>query len=276
MLSHNLPAVLITVGINSQTTPQTVTGPVATLEISGNAANNVSVGIQVNMALLPTGITPLPAGSYSVASTTLSIPSGRKVSDAIKISITNSSLLDPTVTYGIGFSIASVDGGYKIAANQKNVVLAFNIKNQYDGKYRLKTQFYHPTAAPTYPLLVTDQIELITAGPNSVKMNCLIPGLVGYYHPWSTGTSISAFASQEPVYTVNTTTNAVTVQNGFVGAVTFYEMGKGFNNLGYNHRYDPATKTIYANFGYNLSAGQAFNAAASRMWIDTLIYLGPR
>ena len=98
-----------------------------------------------------------------------------------------------------------------------------------------------------------------------------VPDFEGYYHPWTSGGSFTAFGLQEPEYTIDPATNKVTVQNAASGAVTFYTMAPG-----YDSHYDPATKTIYAKFGYNYAPGPVFNPAANREWTDTLIYVGPR
>jgi hypothetical protein len=45
---------------------------------------------------------------------------------------------------------------------------------------------------------------------------------------------------------------------------------------GYNSHYDPATKKIYAKWGYNYSPGPVFNPATTREWTDVFTYLGPR
>ncbi len=267
----------IVLSINSVATSQTVDGPTVVLEQSNPSSSPVTATVQLNPALVvAAGLTAMPNGSFTTGSLAVTIPAGAKKSDPIKITIPNASLLNPSLSYGIGFTIASVDQDYKIAANLKNVVIGFTIKNIYDGKYILKGQFYHPSSAPGYPTFTTPLIQMVTTGPNSVKMYTTIPGLNGAYHPWTqtTGGPFTAFAGQEPEYTISAT-NAVTVQNTAPGAVTFYTMGKGYNNAGYNSRWDPATKTIYACFGYNLN-GTNFDPTTTRMWIDTLIRTGDR
>ncbi|MBL7744572.1 MAG: DUF1735 domain-containing protein [Chitinophagaceae bacterium] len=167
----------------------------------------------------------------------------------------------------IGISIFEVTNG-EISQIAGKLVIALSVKNQYDGVYSLDGAFYHPTSSPGYDPF-TIEVEMHTTGPNSVKM--YVPDFGGYYHPGLFGGVLNAFGSQEPEYTVNSVTNAVTVQNAFPGAVTFYTMAPGFNS-----RYDPATKTIYAKFGYNYSPGPTFNPATNREWTDVLTYIGPR
>ncbi|RYY72903.1 MAG: DUF1735 domain-containing protein [Gammaproteobacteria bacterium] len=259
----------ITVSVNSQSTAQTLSGPAVAREADDNGSQEVKVTIQENNALVTAaGLTALPSGSYTLSpSPTVVIPAGKTVSDQLKITFNNTSTLDPNKTYGIGISIASADGGYKIASNLKNVLITINIKNKYDGKYTLKGQFYHPTVANRG--FFTFSVEMQTSGPNSVKM--FWPLADAYAHGWTAGGTPTFFGLQEPEYTVDPVTNKVTVQNVAAGATTFYTMAPG-----YNSRYDPATKTIYAKWGYNYAPGPTFDPAANREWTDTLIYVGPR
>lgn len=265
----------LVIGINSQAAPQEVSGPLLTLDESGAPSADVKVTLQINSGLVTDlGFTPLGPTEFSVNSLVVTIPAGTKLSDAVKVTVSNSSLLDPLVVYGVGLTISSVDQGYKVAQNMKDIVIAFNIKNQYDGKYTLKGKFYHPSY-PYFPISTT--VEMHTSGPNSVKMYW--PPFDDYLNPFSTsatGTPLTGFDGQDPDFTVNSTTNSITVQNVSAGAVTFYGMGLGFDNAGYTSRWDPATKTMYACYGYNLGAGGSFVAGSTRMWIDTLVYTGPR
>jgi hypothetical protein len=172
-------------------------------------------------------------------------------------------------TPALGLVIVNAEGAV-VSSLQNKLVVAFVARNQYDGKYLLKGAFYHPVSSPnnaTYQI----NVEMHTTGPNSVKMYS--PDFGGYYHPWVTGNppAFTAFSGQEPNYTIDPATNVVTVQNTAPGAVTFYTMAAG-----YIIRYVPATKTIYAKFGYNYAAGGVFDPAATRQFTDTLIYLGPR
>jgi Domain of unknown function (DUF1735) len=266
-------------GLDVTASTQSVTGLVyVNLESGSPAQANVTVSIMNNTTALlaayntanATSIQALPAAVWNVASSLIIPAGGRSVQ--VPVNVTNTTGLNPNLQYAVGITITAVSGGYKVADNLKNLFIVFGVKNQYDGKYTLKGQFYHPSSSPDYAWYSTT-VQMHTTGPNSVKIYW--PGN-GYYHPFLSGGSLVAFSSQEPEYTINAATNAVTVQNSFAGATTFYSMGIGFNNAGYNSRWVPAEKTIYANFGYNLGAGGTFSSASSRMWIDTLIRTGPR
>jgi hypothetical protein len=270
-------------GLDVSASPQVINGLLyVTVEAANAAESDITVGLSNTTGTATSGdiaaynaahgtnVQVLPSALWNIPASVV-IPAGAK-NVMLPVTVTNTTSLDPNQSYGISITMTSASSGYQVAANQRKVLVIFSVKNQYDGKYTLRGQFYHPTSAPTYPWYTTN-VDMITTGPQSVKMYSALFG--GYYHPWSTGSSLTAFAGQEPEYTVNPATNKVTVQNTAPGAVTFYTMGKGFNNAGYNSRWEPATKTMYANFGYNMS-GDNFVAATTRMWVDTLIRTGPR
>jgi hypothetical protein len=257
----------VVVGINSQSTSLTVDGPLLALESGEAIGSPVTVTVQINQQLVTdAGLIPLQMTDFSINSLTVTIPAGQKVSDALKITIPNSGLLDPNQSYGIGFTITSVDNGYKIAANQKNVVIAFNIKNKYDGVYLLKGK--HNRSPYLFPYEL--EVEMITAGPTSVAYFLPDPAVNDYGHPIGTASGWSHYGNTlAPVLTFDGTTNQITgVHNGGGATPLFLHTGPGINNY-----YDPLTKTIYAHFYYVTGAGQDFT---NRGWSDTLTYIGPR
>lgn len=269
-------------GLDVITGTQKVTGLVYVNLESGTAAkSDVKVTLTNSTAALVaaynaangTSIQALPTALYTVP-LSLTIPSGGR-NVQTDIAVTNTTGLDPNVSYAIGLTISAVDGGYTIAGNLKSLLIVFSVKNSYDGKYNLRGKFFHPTGSNP-PANFTTTVEMQTTGPNTVKIYWPLAG--GFASPMIFGGSLAAFAGQEPEFTVNTTTNAVTVQNVAAGASTFYTMSLGFNNAGYNHRWNPATKTFYASWGYNLGAGGAYGgtSSAARMWEDTLVRTGPR
>jgi Domain of unknown function (DUF1735) len=248
-------------------------GVPASSDVTITIANNTTALLNAYNTANGTAILALPTAVWNVV-TTLVIPSGGR-NVQVPLNVTNTLALNPNLQYAVGLTITNVTGGYKIATNLDDLFIVFGVKNQYDGKYTLRGQFYHPSASPDYAWYTTP-VQMWTTGPNSVKMWTPIFGGNGFYHPWSSGGSLTAFGSQEPEYTVNPATNAVTVFNSFVPAATIYSMGIGYTNAGYSSRWDPALKTMYACFGYNLGAGGTFSPASARMWIDTLIRTGPR
>lgn len=207
-----------------------------------------------------------PSPIYSLGNLTVTIPKGsREASVVINTNPADLSLGE----YALGFTLSSVSApGIVVSKNYSNLFVYLGVKNKYDGKYTLNGKFYHPTQSPNYGAFTMDA-EMHTTSPTKVKL--YIPDFEGYYAPGLFGGALNAFGAQEPEFTIDPTTNKVTVQNGYVGAVTFYTMAPG-----YDSHYDPVTKTIYAKWGYNYNPGPTFNPAANREWEYELIYEGPR
>jgi len=185
----------------------------------------------------------------------------------LKINIDPSLLITLGKRVGLGFQIAEAPGA-RISNSIYQVGVEISAKNAYDGVYNCTWTNYHPAANPAYTGSSTE-IEMHTTAANKVKIYWPLAG--AYCAPSILNGGLSYFLSQEPEYTVNTSTNAITVQNAFPGAVTFYSMATGFNS-----RYELATKTIYAKWGYNYGAGGAFDPVNTREWTQTMVYVRPR
>jgi hypothetical protein len=235
-----------------------------TLKVYAPGNNKPSGPVHVKLAITnASGYDPMPPSGYSLP-LEYDVPAG---ANGLTIPITlNKNSLDLTKNYGIQVSIASVSHGV-IGENDKTMIVSFQIKNQWDGTYNITWTNYHPTANPGYTGSST-QIEMHTNGPSSVKIYWPLAG--AYCAPAILNGGLSYFLIQEPNYTVNTSTNAVAVQNVAPGAVTFYSMAVGFNS-----RWDPATKTFYVKWGYSYAVPGVFDAAC-REWNQTIAYTGPR
>lgn len=270
------------VGLEVSTDPQTTNDLLIVNLLAGNpAASDVQVTLSDNTTALlaaynaanGTSILPLPTALYSVPGT-LTIPQGQRFAQ-VPLNVSSTTTLDPNNQYAVGISITDVTGGYRIASNMDDLFIIISVKNQYDGKYNVKGKFYHPSY-PYYPFNAT--VEMHTTGPNSVKMYW--PLAAHYGHPFATapnGTGLNYFADQEPNFVVNPTTNKVSAVNNTAPAGTVvYALGLGFDNAGYDHRWDPANKIFYVCYGYNTGAGGAFIVGTSRMWMDTITRTGPR
>ncbi len=202
-----------------------------------------------------------PAGGLSII-----IPKGKR--EANLIIKTNASKFDPSSSYGILFTLKAVDKpGYVLSGNFNQYYTVLGAKNPYDGLYKCEFTNYHPTLNPNYTG-GTYNVEMRTVGPNSVKIWMAL--FNSYANPAFLNGALSGFGSQEPEYTINPTTNVVTVQNTFPGGVTFYTMNPTFNS-----RYDPVDRIIYTRWGYGYVGGN-FSLGASRDWTQKLTYLGPR
>lgn len=268
-------------GIDFISTPQTIT----VLDVRRSPASNSDLNKSFNVSVKDdtaalriyndtnhTSIIPMPRDWYTV-NVTLSAVGGSyavpfaagQFASEIRITINDATVLDPSSTYGIAFTLESNDANFVNGAG-RTLVYEIGAKNAYDGVYNLVFSNYHPSSNPTY---AGDEIEIhmVTTAGNKVKIYW--PG-EGFYNPAILGGSLSAFGAQEPEYTVDVATNKVTVQNSYDGAVTFYNMAAG-----YDSRYEPATKEIFCKWGYN-NPGGVFNPAATREWTQHFTYTGPR
>jgi hypothetical protein len=260
--------------INSQTTAQDIQGPYVTLEQVASATSNVTVTIALKPELVAAAdpdFTVLPDGSYTLSTTSVVIPAGSKSSDVIKINIPNSASLDPVKTYALGLTISAADQGYTVASNQKEVVVAFTIKNKYDGVYTLRVRTtgwaaygIADGATYTYP----EDFDIITVGANSVSSfsnyrgDNLLPA-------FSATGGATAFGATTPLFIFDNGTNKLTdVQN------TTPDDGRGrkleINPAITDSRYDPATKMIYAAFIMKQ------NGRPNQYFYDTLTYVKAR
>ena len=157
----------------------------------------------------------MPAAFYNL-SLNLVIPAGA-TGGMVPINIPSTVPLDPSNSYGLGITITSVDGGYRIAQNLKNLFLEFTLKNKYDGTYaaKIRTQGWAAYGITDEPVFYdwgppgTATIFLITGGPNAVR----------FFDDWGFGDFIqvcktgvggggsSGFGATAPRYTFNTATN---------------------------------------------------------------------
>lgn len=256
----------VVVGITGQTAPLVVAGPLITIEGIGKAASDVHVKLEFSDAVATAqGVTPLPAGSYSLSTMDAVIKAGESFTTALKLTILNSIVLNPQISYGIGFKISSVDGGYKIAGNMSEVVIGFTIKNKYDGIYRL--QGHHNRVPYTFPY--DTEIHLVTVGPSSVIFYW--PDVKSNGHPIGVGpdpvNDLSWYgAGISPVIVFNTTTDLVTNVFNNPPNATVITMFTGAGSR--ISKYDPATKAITVDWNYNGNPLRAF--------FDDLTYISPR
>lgn len=224
------------------------------------AANPAYIQLQKSWYTLKVGGTTI---SNTAASFNLTFAPG-EYSKEVYVTIPDATLMNPSALYGLGFTITTADAGGKLST-EKSVVVQIGAKNIYDGEYRDDWCNYHPTSNPGYTCSTT-VIHMITTGANTCKMWWPLAGAFGI--PSILGGGYSYFGAQEPAYTVNTTTNAVTVANT-VGSVV-YTMSAGFNS-----RYEPGPKVFYVKYGYN-NPGGVFDPSQTREWTQTLTYTGPR
>jgi Domain of unknown function (DUF1735)/Domain of unknown function (DUF4361) len=240
---------LNTVGVNVSTSTQPVNGVVYVTLLAGQvASSDVHVTIALNDALRTAynaannpDLVLLPASLYNL-STTITIPAGQRNAQ-IPINVLNTTTLDPNSAYAIGITITGVDGGYSVADNLKNLLIKFNVKNQYHGEYESTGYFYHPSS----PRPLHEDKEVLTSGANSVDVYLGDLGTAGYVGR----------------FTVDPVTNNLTITPapGAQGApYTQFNSALPSTNPGYTpgwagsalcvNKYDPATKTFFVRYGY--------------------------
>lgn len=270
--------------INSQATAQDFQLPNVVLNQEGAAASDVTVTITPNNALIAEAmaadpslnLTELPATAYTVSTLNVVIPAGQKFSDAFKLTIPNSASLDPNNTYALGFSITAVSAGYTIAANQKDIVVGFAIKNKYDGVYSLR---FRSTGWAAYGIAdnapsteYETVVDMETTGANSVDLYnnyfaaYLLPGFTGGL---GTVSGPTAFGVTTPRFIFDTNTDAlIDVVNTTPddGRGRFLELNPDVTDS----RYDPASKIIYASFIMKQ------NGRPNQVFYDTLTFVRER
>ncbi len=258
----SFPRRSVAVGLTADATPQSINGVTVGLNSTRLPSTNVAYTVTSNPAAIPTGTTPVPANAFTFVTSGV-IEAGQYV-DTLTVSLTNASLLDPNIKYGIALTIATVDNGYTIAENSKTVVISISIKNKYDGKYSLRGIHNRPPYNAFPYANVT--VEMETTGPSSVAM--YVPVFGDYGHPIGTAPgAINWYGNGiSPEFTFNPVTNLVTGIRNYVGTTSLF--------LGpVPGRWDPSTKTMYLQFFYTTGANQDFS---NRGWSDTLTYVGPR
>ncbi len=244
------------------------------VRVGGQASQNntdINYKIDVNNSLLPMGIIPLPAGSYTIVNPTGVIPAGQEVV-SIKIKL-NKTLLGFTDTYGVGVVLTSSNA--TINNNGYTFVGSYLVKNKYDGVYDLRVKTVGWSAYGILDGIPKDYprksnglcMGLVSAGATEVTFygyeleSALLPA-------FST-TAPTVFGATTPKFTFDATTNLLTnVQN------TTPDDGRGrrllLNPAITNSRFDPATRTVYAAFIMKQ------NGRPDQFIYDTLTYTGPR
>lgn len=263
--------VLVT-GLDAISTPQTIT-TVVHLESDEPAPQDIKVQLELDPDLATdAGYTALLPTSFST-SLTVTIPAGKRMGE-LNILIPNAGNLNPTVTHGMGFRIISTDpGGITLAANFKELVVAFSIKNKYDGVYNLRSRQLDWSSFNIGNHLwdwADEGIYLITSGANSVKMWDEW-GFGTYIHPavQVNMTTATGFGSTEPKFIFNLADDKlIDCVNDFPNPPN----GRSFtlNPAVTTSRFDPATKTIYAAIVLK------HPGRPDLLIYDTLTYVRPR
>lgn len=155
--------------------------------------------------------------------------------------------------------VISDGGGSEVSKIADTLVVALSVKNRYDGVYRLRG--FHNRQSPDYTAPYDEEVELITSGANSVYMYWAPAG--GPAHPIAGGTG--AYTNFTTNFIFDLATDKLVAWDMTPYATTVVPaMGPATDS-----RWDPATRTIYAQFYYN-------NNPTQRGFTDTLTYLHAR
>ncbi len=239
--------------VNPASSPITVTVGVNNALVTNYNANNGAADTDYEV---------LPQAAYTMSSMTVTVPAGARLSESLKMTL-NTNAIDPSNVYAIGFTIESVSNpSIKIPSNLKNVIIAFAIKNKYDGRYTLRG--YHNRDPYTFPY--ETEIHLVTNGPNEVYFYWPEAESVG--HPIGVGPN-NALSWYGPAISPSiifdpATDKVSSVYNMAGGTVITLFTGPGSRES----KWDAATKGITVDWNYANNPLRAF--------FDDLEYIGPR
>ncbi|MEA5460362.1 DUF1735 domain-containing protein [Arcicella sp. LKC2W] len=197
---------------------------------SSELNNAVSVSLKVDDALITaynkahaTTFEALPTSLYKLSEVDVKMAAG-DFSKNVAITF-DPTKLDAKKSYALGISVASA-GNYKIRNGLGSALFQIIAKNKWHGKYKALGVFTHPTAGPRD----IDRLkDVVTLTPNSVSTELGDLGGAGY--------------------TMTLTVNAD-------NSVTVTPTGATPNiNQSYSKNYyDPATKSFYLHYSYNVAA----------------------
>jgi Domain of unknown function (DUF1735) len=235
-------SISLTASISSQVASQVLSDINLTLESAEASASDVNVNIAVNSIPVPVGYKAFAAAEVSLPAA-IKIPAGTR---QVKVPVTfpNASLLDPTKVYALSLTITGADNGYGPAGNRKNIIIAYSIKNIYEGTYTVVsgnvTRYTSPGVPANDPISgpVGGNPDLVLSTINA--NTCEITNL-----KWSGGVSGVAGIDNLRV-SVDPTTNLVTMQALGNGTLT--------NWAGKINNYDPVNKVFKIAMRWNPTA----------------------
>jgi hypothetical protein len=252
----------------SSNSSQEIASPVFALETIGAQSKDVNVqfALKPDLVAADPSLTLLPADQYSV-NLNAKIAAG-KLLDTLKITIPQSSNLDPNLTYGLGLELVSADNGFQVTSNMKEVLIKISVKNKYDGVYNVTGTYRDVSAAGAnftarYPLTY----YLVTTGPNSVNVCMDINGELAPGYLFSNAGAGSFYGRWGQSAFFDLATDALTELRNYYGDPANPATGVGDpagssgapNYVSTNSRstaldptginaYDAATKTVHVKY----------------------------
>jgi len=167
---------------------------------------------------------------------------------------------------GLGFQIAGAENAH-ISSSKNQVAVEISAKNKWDGVYRVRYKFFHPTTASLTGVGTIDEWEFPSSGPNSIDWD-IATVLIDFSSGGLTYFGDAAGPSLQVRMTVNPD-NSVSLTNvgSRAAALAFPPL---VVPPGVINRYDPTTKTFYVAYTWTPTG------AGRREKYDTLTYIRPR
>ena len=168
---------------------------------------------------------------------------------------------------GLGFQLASADNNAVLSAEQYQVAVEIGAKNKWDGVYRVKYKFFHPTNPDLTGKGTIPEWDFLSSGPTSIDWD-LATVLINFstnsltYFGDASGPSLLVRMTVNPDNTVS-----ITNVGSRAAALAFPPL---VVPPGVINRYDPVTKTFYVAYTWT-PAG-----SGTREKYDTLTYIRPR
>ena len=218
---------------------QTVTVITLKNQATGSAGS-AQVKLSLDTATVKAaGASLMPANSYTIPTLEYVVPANGSVDVPMVI---NRSKLTVDSVYGLGFKIATVNTG-TIANDAKSIVVKFDLRNRWDGLYKVTGSFVD-VAAPSITFKEFDA-DLVTTGPAQVTMLPKELGIPGYLI--LSGTSLSYYGSFGPVFNFDPATNKITSVVNSYGQPASNTRSAMLDATGSNV-WSPATKNFAVKF----------------------------
>jgi len=190
----------------------------------------------------------------------------------IMVTIPDATVLDPSTTYALAFTITAADADGHIAAEQKSLILTIGAKNKYDGVYNMKGIHNRPS----YQYFYEAEMNMITIGASSVIYYWPDAGSVGHPIATDANNSLSWYGpTVAPAVDFDPATDLATDIYGTDAGGPPINKADGLNYPAAPDplhptisRFDAGTKTMYLYWKYNNNPARGF--------FDTLTYIGPR
>ena len=287
------------VNIELASTPQTI----QMVDVRRDAANSNDLNKTMNIVVKndPGAVTtydanlvPLPAGSFTVDAATPLVGNDYNVilepgniAKIIKLTVLNAQSLDLTKSYGMGFTISSVDANGKIAGLERSIVVEIGLKNRWDGCYVVSTNSFTDLANPALIGYASWKACLVTTGQYTDV--AILTDVVG-----SPALASATWIGQNYHPIINTGSNSGSVYANFGMEFVFNESNKvvGVNNPWgnpssgpqfRNAQIDPAgINTVNANRSFRVKYRMIQPLATPlpnnirTIMDETWIYQGPR